>query len=394
MPKKILLITVGVLASTSLLAALFLVLNSAVVRADPSPGSPIQLPGARVRGRAIGREVTIVQPITGDILTGAHQPSYTVMIDAGMVPPAVVSVSVDGGLTYHQATEDLGSLDADYHWDWNLPDQDYERHLLIVQARYAAGAPRVVSDTAAVYVDTLPPHGTVLTVPAHAETAGFTVSWSAADGSGVITYDVEYRRNDQPSWTSWVSNSSETSRVFMQPLEGDSYSFRMRARDRGNNLSDWVSETVRVGGFQVYLPLVSRHWIWWYRYDRYEPNDTPSQAAGPLEPDTVYEAYIWNATDSDDYYHFAPPLTARDVEITLTNIPTDVDYDLYVYYYDDMDGVYVEEAKSLQPGSSDEGVMFAPIPLRTYYIRVFPLRPVLFSNEQPYHLELTYDVED
>lgn len=387
MHKKSLLTTVGILISVSLLAALLLVLNSACVNADPSLAPHTELRGERTKRRANGREVTIVQPTTGDILTRTHQPTYTVEIQVGVVDMLVldaISVSVDAGATYHQAT---GSF-PDYVYDWGLPDEDYEEHMLIARARYSEGEPRIVSKTATVYVDTLPPQGVVITVPFHVESTGFTVSWSASDGSGVIAYDVEYRRDDQATWSSWVRDSSESSKVFMEPLEQEhSYTFRMRARDKGENTSNWVDGRVQVGPSYIYLPMTARRWVSWYQYDRYEPNDTPDQAWGPLQPGKVYEAYIWNAEDQDDYYHFTSPVTAS-VGITLTNIPDGRDYDLFVYYYSHMEQQYIQEAGSNNPGSAGESVTFTAVPLRQYYVRVYPY--VGFSSAQAYHLELTY----
>jgi hypothetical protein len=390
MDKKASLITVCILVSAALVAALLLGLNSACVKADPGPPLHTELRGEGAQRRT-ARAVIIVQPTAGDILTTTQQPTYTVQVEIdGLVALEVVSISVDGGATYHEAKFD--PLQIAYAYDWGLPDEDYEGHLLVARAGYSAGEPRVVSDTATVYVDTLPPQGTVITVPSLIETTGFTVSWSASDGSGVITYDVEYQRDDEITWSSWASDSSETSKVFAGPLEGGhSYTFRMRAHDKGNNVSNWVHGSVQVGRSYVYLPLTLRQWVWWYEHDRYEPNDTPSQAWGPLEPERVYEAYIWNETDQDDYYHFTPA-TAAGVQVTLTNIPGDRDYDLYVYYYDPVDGRYVQQGGSNEPGSSDERVAFTPVPSRPYYVRVYPY--VGFSSQQPYRLRLMYGVDD
>jgi hypothetical protein len=391
MHKKTIFITAGILMSALLFAVLFLVLSDIYVKAAPSSTLHAELRDGRIQRRTIGEEVAIVEPTAGDILTTTHQPTYTVKIDVGIAaPPKVVSVSVDSGVTYHEATKaHLGT----YNWGWSLPVEDYEEHRLVARAGYPTGEP-LSSDPVTIHVDTIPPQGTVITIPAQAEPTGFTVSWSATDGSGEIAYDIQYQRDDEESWTSWLTGSSENSKVFSDTLErGYSYTFRMRARDKGHNPSGWTEATVKVARFHVYLPLTLRQWSWWYQYDHYEPNETPSQAWGPLEPDTVYEAYIWNQMDQDDYYHFTPTSqVSGDVEINLTNIPEGKDYDLYVYYYSHISGKYVQEAESYEPGSSDERVAFTPVPARKYFVRVYP--SVGFSNAQPYHLELTYGAGD
>jgi len=134
----------------------------------------------------------------------------------------------------------------------------------------------------------------------------------------------------------------------------------------------------------MYLPLVMRQWGQWYQYDVYEPNDTPARAWGPLESGQVYEAYIWDVTDQDDYYHFTPSNTDT-VQIVLSRIPTDCDYDLYVYYYD---GQYHQVVYSSQPGNADDSVTFIPVAGQKYYVRVYQYSG--FSDQQAYHLTTTY----
>lgn len=135
----------------------------------------------------------------------------------------------------------------------------------------------------------------------------------------------------------------------------------------------------------VYLPLLMRN----YKHDNYEPNDIPEQAYGPLVSGQVYRAFIWDATDQDDYYHFTPLTDTLDVHIELTNIPTSRDYDLYVYYYD---SGYQTETFSIQGGNLDESVDFTPVAGRQYYIRVYSniAQGGGYSDEQPYHLVATY----
>ncbi|MDY7079530.1 MAG: DUF11 domain-containing protein [Chloroflexota bacterium] len=135
---------------------------------------------------------------------------------------------------------------------------------------------------------------------------------------------------------------------------------------------------------RIYMPIVMRNRVWWHKHDNYEPNDTPSQAYGPLTSGEIYEAYIWNATDQDDYYHFTTS-TGDDVYIELSNIPANCDYDLYVYYYD---GQYHQIASSNQWGNVNEDVTFTPVAGETYYIRIY--QSAGFSDEQTYSLRAAY----
>jgi hypothetical protein len=130
----------------------------------------------------------------------------------------------------------------------------------------------------------------------------------------------------------------------------------------------------------IYLPLMMRE----YTHNRYEPNNSPEQAFGPLISGQVYWAFIWDETDTDDYYHFTPTTTA-EVTVELTNVPVGKDYDLWVYSYD---GTYNVVDYSDRPGNADEDLGFVPVARETYYVRVRPYSG--FSNIQPYYLKVVY----
>ncbi len=135
----------------------------------------------------------------------------------------------------------------------------------------------------------------------------------------------------------------------------------------------------------VYMPLTMRN----SKHDFYEPNDTPEQASGPLVSGRVYRAFIWDATDQDDYYHITPLSDTTTVHVELTSIPVSRDYDLYIYY--DLDGEYPLVTSSARGGNLDESVDFIPVPDRKYYIRVYSDMALGggFSDEDPYDLVVT-----
>jgi hypothetical protein len=130
----------------------------------------------------------------------------------------------------------------------------------------------------------------------------------------------------------------------------------------------------------IYLPLMMRR----YQPDFYEPNNTPGQAFGPLISGQVYWAFIWDKTDSDDYYYFTPT-TADEVTVELTNIPVGRDYDLWVYSYD---GTYNVVDYSDRTGNADEDLAFVPTAGETYWVRVRPYSG--FNDIQPYYLKVVY----
>ncbi len=232
--------------------------------------------------------------------------------------------------------------------------------------------------------DITPPRDVTIIAPEHISATQFLVSWSAADAtSGIASYTVEYSGTAYTTWQGWLMGVTSTEAEFHAPATEIDYIFRVTAFDRtGNSARD--TTTTWVGIFRVYLPLTMRQWVGWYKYDIYEPNDRPSQAYGPLVSGQVCQAYIWNATDQDDYYHFTPSASAN-VHIDLTNIPPNCDYDLHVYYHD---GQYQLVTFSNEPGNADESVTFTPVAGRKYYIRVYPYSG--FSSQQPYHLAAIY----
>ena len=119
--------------------------------------------------------------------------------------------------------------------------------------------------------------------------------------------------------------------------------------------------------------------------DPYEPNETPEQAWGPLVSGQVYEAYIWTEDDNNDYYYFVPTVS-HTASVTMTNVPTDCDFDLYIYYFENDRRRLV--TYSATAGNVDESVSFTASAGVKYYVRVYQYRG--YSNTQPYHLVAEY----
>ncbi|HNS50263.1 MAG TPA: GDSL-type esterase/lipase family protein [Anaerolineae bacterium] len=112
-----------------------------------------------------------------------------------------------------------------------------------VRARDVAGNVGDYSAPASVQVqDTHPPESvSVAELPA-AQQAPFAVVWGGTDAcSGPVVFDVEYRAGAQGDWITWLSETPGTSALFdpADPQYGESYSFRVRARDQVGLWSDW-----------------------------------------------------------------------------------------------------------------------------------------------------------
>ncbi|OQA17357.1 MAG: hypothetical protein BWY63_02425 [Chloroflexi bacterium ADurb.Bin360] len=202
-----------------------------------------------------------------------------------------------------------------------------------------------------------------------------------------LLYTVAFRQ-DAGAWVTptWLTNTPLTKTTFTSPIVqlDHTYTFRVTAKDRAGNTGTGTAVT-RVEMYRVYLPLTLRSWVWWYANDLYEPNNTPAEAWGPLVSGQSIQAYIWDATDSNDYYHFTP-ITTGNVVVRLSNIPSGVDYDLYVYWHNG--SVYELVKYSNEAGSTPEQASFVGQAGRQYFVRVYPY--LRHDSTKPYSLVATY----
>jgi S-layer homology domain/Glucodextranase, domain B len=70
------------------------------------------------------------------------------------------------------------------------------------------------------------------------------VRWTGKDnpkGSGIASYDIQYRIIPQGAWTDWKLATSETQATF-EGLDGYTYGFRSRARDAAGNVEVYRDE--------------------------------------------------------------------------------------------------------------------------------------------------------
>ncbi|HUS16981.1 MAG TPA: S-layer homology domain-containing protein, partial [Chloroflexia bacterium] len=92
--------------------------------------------------------------------------------------------------------------------------------------------------------DTTPPTARVLPLAPYQAGPSFTVSWGGADepgGSGLASFDVQYRAGPAGAWTDWQVGNTATSATF-SGAEGITYSFRARARDAAGNLGTYPAQ--------------------------------------------------------------------------------------------------------------------------------------------------------
>ncbi len=115
---------------------------------------------------------------------------------------------------------------------FTLPPAPHFRHLHPEGICKVASPPLIVIEP-----DTVPPTATLATLPPITSATRLTLTWTASDGaggSGIWWYELERRVNDG-NWTRLGGNLTRTSYA-VSVLPGNSYAFRVRARDRAGNL--------------------------------------------------------------------------------------------------------------------------------------------------------------
>lgn len=92
--------------------------------------------------------------------------------------------------------------------------------------------------------DQTAPASAVLPLPVYSSAPEIPVRWAGKDdpkGSGLASYDVQYRIIPQGSWTDWKSATADLQATF-EGLDGYTYGFRSRARDAAGNVEAWSEE--------------------------------------------------------------------------------------------------------------------------------------------------------
>jgi hypothetical protein len=117
------------------------------------------------------------------------------------------------------------------------------------------------------------------------------------------------------------------------------------------------------------------------RWER-EPNDTPSQANGPLLPDLVYRGTFPSGDDVQDYYYFYMTSPGQ-IELWLRNIAPGQNYNL-VLRRDDL----VNVGYSAEWGNANEYIRTETLPAGQYFVQVLNFGGG--GSTQPYELVVSY----
>ncbi|MBK8989523.1 MAG: PD40 domain-containing protein [Chloroflexi bacterium] len=87
--------------------------------------------------------------------------------------------------------------------------------------------------------DAIKPTATAVPLPGTSP-APIAVRWSGSDtgGAGMQGYDVQVKTGVNGNWANWLTNTTLTSSAYTA-VGGQTYAFRVRARDNAHNVSDW-----------------------------------------------------------------------------------------------------------------------------------------------------------
>jgi hypothetical protein len=110
-----------------------------------------------------------------------------------------------------------------------------------------------------------------------------------------------------------------------------------------------------------------------------EPNDTFSQARGPLASNYPYEFSIYSPDDKEDFYYIEL-LAEHAIGVEMTRIPSWADFDLYLY-----NANRVRISYSINPGNADEHILVGAQVPGEYVIRVHWI-----AGSGPYRLRVIF----
>jgi hypothetical protein len=89
--------------------------------------------------------------------------------------------------------------------------------------------------------DKTAPSSEVLPLPVYSNDTELQIRWDGRDepkGSGIASYDIQYRTMPSGAWTDWKNATNETHATF-DGQDGFTYEFRSRARDAAGNVETW-----------------------------------------------------------------------------------------------------------------------------------------------------------
>jgi hypothetical protein len=172
--------------------------------------------------------------------------------------------------------------------------------------------------------------------------SGANLSWGTV--AGASNYTLQYKKSSTSTWT--TVNVSTTSYALTGLSASTTYNWQVRT-NCGTTSSAYTPGT----NFTTLVACT----------DNFESNNTLS-AAKTLTVNTNSTARIGTNTDID-WFKFANTSTAKNIRVTLTNLPAD--YDLRLY---NSAGTLLYSSEN--SSTTNETIIYNNAPVATYYVRV------------------------
>ena len=178
-------------------------------------------------------------------------------------------------------------------------------------------------------------------------TTSATVSWTASPGAS--NYTLQYKKSTATSWTS--VSTSNTSISLTGLTSSTTYNWQVRT-----NCTSGSSSYVVGPNFTTQATISTSC------TDSYETNNTIS--AAKLIPVNTNITALLNTSTDVDWFKFSNTSTAKNIRVTLSNLPAD--YDLRLY---NSAGTLL--STSANGGNASEQIKYNNAPVGTYYIRIY-----------------------
>jgi hypothetical protein len=178
-------------------------------------------------------------------------------------------------------------------------------------------------------------------------TTGATLSWTAITGAS--NYTLQYKKTTSTSWTS--VSTANTSIALSGLSSSTTFNWQVKT-----NCTTGSSAYVAGANFTTQAAITTSC------TDTYEANNSFS-AAKIIAVNTNISALLSTSTDVD-WFKFSNSSTAKNIRVTLSNLPAD--YDLRLY---NSAGTLL--STSANGGNAVEQIKYNNAPVGTYYIRVY-----------------------
>jgi hypothetical protein len=176
--------------------------------------------------------VTLGQPATGSWLTQRNVNFSWQLLNGSAISSLTLQVATDAGFANLVVNQSLSATTTAYNYNFG---QDHNLLYWRVVLHTISGG-TVISEPASFGIDTAPPTSQVVSI-FRWEDGRYAVHWQGSDaGSGVASYNIDYRAEGETTWVPWLTNSAVRTALFNSP-DGRVYWFRSQAVD-GAGLSE------------------------------------------------------------------------------------------------------------------------------------------------------------